>query len=50
MLFHLVSLGKSSAAALENLYQQTVVLVNDLAEDGGPGALIHVGNDFMACP
>ena len=45
----LVSLGKSSAAALESLYQQTVVLVNDLAEDGGPGALIHVGNDFMAC-
>lgn len=45
---YLVSLGKSSASALENVYRQTVVLVNDLAEDGGPGALINVGNDFMA--
>ena len=42
-----MSLGKSSAAALETLYQQTAVLVNDLADDGGPGAFIHVGNDFM---
>ena len=46
--WNIVSLGKSSAAALENVYQQTVVLVSDLAEDGGPGALIHVGNDYMA--
>ncbi|KAL4743042.1 hypothetical protein BDV11DRAFT_202260 [Aspergillus similis] len=37
----LVSLGKSSAAALERLYQQTEVLVNEISEEGGAGAFIN---------
>ncbi|KAJ5096306.1 SPla/RYanodine receptor SPRY [Penicillium alfredii] len=43
----LVSLGKSSAAALERLYQQTEVLVNEISEDGGAGAFINVRNDIL---
>ncbi|MCJ1322701.1 Ran-binding protein 9 [Xylographa vitiligo] len=43
----LVSLGKSSAAALERLCQQTEVLVGDISEHGGPGALINVKHDFL---
>ncbi|KAF2494087.1 Ran-binding protein-like protein [Lophium mytilinum] len=43
----LVSLGKSSSAALERLCQQTEVLVADLAEDGGAGAFINVRSDFL---
>lgn len=43
----LVSLGKSSSAALERLYQQTEVLVNEISEDGGAGAFINVRNDFL---
>ncbi|KAL2841464.1 hypothetical protein BJX68DRAFT_271096 [Aspergillus pseudodeflectus] len=43
----LVSLGKSSAAALERLYQQTEVLVNEISEEGGAGAFINVRNDFL---
>jgi hypothetical protein len=42
-----VSLGKSSAAALERLYQQTEVLVNEISEDGGAGAFINVRNDVL---
>lgn len=34
------SLGKSSCAALENCYAQTSVLLDDLAESGGPGAFV----------
>ncbi|KAL8903112.1 MAG: hypothetical protein Q9171_007514, partial [Xanthocarpia ochracea] len=34
-------LGKSSSAAIELLYQQTEVLVDLLAEEGGAGALIN---------
>ncbi|KAI8933594.1 hypothetical protein NX059_009324 [Plenodomus lindquistii] len=34
----LVSLGKSSSAALELLLQQTEALLTSLSEDGGPGA------------
>ncbi|KAL4901794.1 hypothetical protein BDW74DRAFT_169979 [Aspergillus multicolor] len=37
----LVSLGKSSSAALERLYQQTEVLVNEISEEGGAGAFIN---------
>ncbi|KAL4784520.1 hypothetical protein BJX76DRAFT_347759 [Aspergillus varians] len=37
----LVSLGKSSSAALERLYQQTEVLVNEISEGGGAGAFIN---------
>jgi hypothetical protein len=43
----LVSLGKSSSAALERLCQQTEALVNELAEDGGAGAFVNVRRDFL---
>ncbi|KAF3761103.1 hypothetical protein M406DRAFT_12357, partial [Cryphonectria parasitica EP155] len=36
----LQSLGKSSRAAIENVYAQTSVLLDDLAENGGPGAFV----------
>ncbi|KAG6358743.1 hypothetical protein INS49_012262 [Diaporthe citri] len=36
----LESLGKSSRAALENMYAQTSVLLDDLAETGGSGAFV----------
>lgn len=42
-----VSLGKSSSAALERLYQQTEALVNEISEDGGAGAFINVRNDVL---
>jgi hypothetical protein len=42
-----VSLGKSSSAALERLVQQTEALVQVLAEDGGAGAFVNVGRDFL---
>lgn len=41
-----VSLGKSPASALERAVQQTVVLLNELGEDGGPGAFINI-SDFL---
>lgn len=37
---HTESLGKSSRAALENVYAQTSVLLDGLAESGGPGAFV----------
>ncbi|USP79122.1 uncharacterized protein yc1106_06396 [Curvularia clavata] len=43
----LVSLGKSSSAALERLVQQAEALVTELADDGGPGAFINVRKDFL---
>ncbi|KAF2450499.1 SPRY-domain-containing protein [Karstenula rhodostoma CBS 690.94] len=43
----LVSLGKSSSAALERLVQQTEALVSELADDGGPGAFINVRKDLL---
>ncbi|KAL5117285.1 hypothetical protein ACEQ8H_004844 [Pleosporales sp. CAS-2024a] len=43
----LVSLGKSSSAALERLVQQTEALVNELAEDGGSGAFVNVQRDYL---
>ncbi|KAL9007669.1 MAG: hypothetical protein Q9173_007115 [Seirophora scorigena] len=43
----LVSLGKTSSAAIELLYQQTEVLVDYLSEAGGAGAFLHVRNDFL---
>lgn len=36
------SLGKSSRAALENVYAQTCVLLEDLRKDGGDGAFVTV--------
>lgn len=47
MLTYAVSLGKSSSAALERLYQQTEVLVNEITEDGGAGAFINVRDDIL---
>ncbi|PGG98481.1 hypothetical protein AJ79_08853 [Helicocarpus griseus UAMH5409] len=44
----LVSLGKSSSAALERLYQQTEALVDVISEKGGAGAFINVRDDFVA--
>ncbi|GAB1313899.1 CTLH/CRA C-terminal to lish motif domain-containing protein [Madurella fahalii] len=38
----LTSLGKSSRAALENVYAQTCVLLEDLRKDGGDGAFVTV--------
>jgi hypothetical protein len=43
----LVSLGKSSSAALERLVQQTEALVAELGEDGGVGAFVNVRRDFL---
>ncbi|KAI9880793.1 MAG: hypothetical protein M1830_000229 [Pleopsidium flavum] len=43
----LVSLGKSSSAAIERLYQQTETLIHDISEDGGAGAFINVRSDFL---
>lgn len=43
----LVSLGKASSAAIERLYQQTEVLVNEISEEGSLGAFINVRNDFL---
>lgn len=36
------SLGKSSRAALENVYAQTCVLLDDLRTGGGDGAFVAV--------
>jgi hypothetical protein len=41
-----VSLGKSSSAALEQLIQQTTVLLQDISEGGGPGAFVNI-DDYM---
>lgn len=38
----LQSLGKSSRSALENLYAQTNVLLDDLRQTGGPGAFVTI--------
>lgn len=40
------SLGKSSRAALEKMYAQTSVLLDELRRDGGEGAFISV-DDFV---
>ncbi|KFY70447.1 hypothetical protein V498_10345, partial [Pseudogymnoascus sp. VKM F-4517 (FW-2822)] len=42
----LVSQGKSPSTALERLIKQTVVLAEDLAENGGPGSFVNVF-DYM---
>ncbi|OAQ82728.1 RanBPM [Purpureocillium lilacinum] len=38
----LSSLGKSSRAALEKIYAQTSVLLDELRQDGGPGAFVSL--------
>ncbi|KAF4332329.1 RANBPM-like protein [Fusarium beomiforme] len=40
----LLSLGKSSTAALEKVYAQTCVLLEDLRQDGGEGAFASVSD------
>ncbi|OIW23572.1 SPRY-domain-containing protein [Coniochaeta ligniaria NRRL 30616] len=42
----LLSLGKSSRSALETMYAQTVVLLEQLREDGGDGAFVAI-QDIM---
>lgn len=37
-----VSLGKSSRAALETAYAQTIVMLEDLRQDGGDGTFVSV--------
>ncbi|PWW75617.1 SPRY-domain-containing protein [Tuber magnatum] len=43
----LVSMGRSSVAALERLVQQSTVLINELSEGGGPGAFVNLRNDYL---
>lgn len=42
----LLSLGKSSTAALEQLIQQTNVLLEEIWEEGQPGSFVNI-NDFI---
>ncbi|RSL40781.1 hypothetical protein CEP53_013154 [Fusarium sp. AF-6] len=46
----LLSLGKSSRAALEKLYAQTSVLLEDLRQDGGEGAFVSVDDAWDGIP
>ena len=39
--------GKSPVAALQRLVQQSVVLVGEMSEHGGPGAFVNVRNDYL---
>jgi len=43
----LVSLGKSSAAALERLVKQTSALLQEISEKGGPGAFVNLRSDYL---
>ena len=45
-----VSLGKSSRAALENVYAQTAVLLEELRQDGGDGAFVTVEGVVRGIP
>lgn len=44
----LVSLGRSSFAAMERLCQQTEVLINEISDEGGAAAFINIRNDFLS--
>lgn len=46
----LLSLGKSSRAALETLYAQTSVLLEDLRQDGGVGAFVSIEDALEGIP
>ncbi|KAK4104278.1 SPRY-domain-containing protein [Parathielavia hyrcaniae] len=46
----LMSLGKSSRAALENVYAQTCVLLEELRKDGGDGAFVTVSSVVEGIP
>lgn len=50
VFFLLVSLGKSSRAALESVYSQTCVLLEDLRQDGGDGAFVTVDSVIAGIP
>ncbi|TGZ77704.1 SPRY-domain-containing protein [Ascodesmis nigricans] len=41
------SQNKGPVAALERLVKQSSVLVQDLSEEGGPGAFVNIRNDFL---
>ncbi|KAF2751127.1 SPRY-domain-containing protein [Sporormia fimetaria CBS 119925] len=43
----LVSMGKSATSALLRMVKQSEALVEVLGEEGGDGAFVHVGRDFM---
>ena len=43
----LVSLGKSSAAALERVYKQSEALIGELGGNGGAGAFINIRQDVL---
>jgi hypothetical protein len=43
----LVSMGRSSVAALERLVQQSTILINELSEGGGPEAFVNLRNDYL---
>lgn len=43
----LVSLGRSSSAALERLYQQTEALMSDLSDVGGLASFVSVTDVFL---
>lgn len=45
---YIVSLGKSSVAALERMVKQSSLLVQDLSEEGGPAAFVNVRNDYLS--
>ncbi|KAM0333056.1 hypothetical protein ACHAQA_001713 [Verticillium albo-atrum] len=46
----LLSLGKSSRSALEEVYAQTSVLLDDLRENGGPGAFVSLQDVIDGIP
>jgi hypothetical protein len=41
----LVSLGKNSSSAIENVFAQTDVLLDIVGKEGGPGALIDLRSE-----
>ena len=43
----LVSLGRSSSAALERLYKQSEALIDELGSNGGAGAFINLREDIL---
>ena len=40
-------LGKSSSAALEELFKQTEALISEISEEGGAGAFVNINDDFL---
>lgn len=46
----IASLGKSSRAALGNVYAQTCVLLDELRKDGGDGAFVKMDDVIRQIP